>query len=169
MTRISVMIEKIKKLKSETGRQLVILETGCIRNISEQYIEGDGHSTRHIAEFITNDIFYSVDLSTKICRQYLADLGLLSKVRLVESDSLEFLKRFRNIIDIAYLDSDNNSELIFKEYMLVLPKMNKGGFIIIDDAIPDSENVVKCHKVLPDIIEKGFNHEIINNQLFIYL
>lgn len=168
MTRIDELLKRIELIQQQ--RRVLIVETGTIRNVD--YQESDGHSTRFIAEMMRKeDLFISIDLYTEVCEKYLRKLGLRDRAIIVQSDSVKYLKylcEVENIeIDVAYLDSENDASLIFDEFQVVWNKITKGGFVAIDDAYPESEQVYKCHKVLKWANENNVQYEIINNQMFI--
>ena len=134
--RIEGLINAIKE-RQEAKPFIFVVETGTIRNIN--YQEGDGHSTRFIAEMMRfPDTFISIDLNIKVCENYLKSLKLSDKVRLIQDDSRRILPLLDNI-DVAYLDSENDCELIYQEFGIVMQKMNPGGWIIIDDCHPDRD------------------------------
>ena len=55
-------------------------------------------------------------------------------MKIHHSDSLEFIRNTRHRYDLAFLDSANDSEHIFNEFMSVISKMQDDGTILIDDA-----------------------------------
>lgn len=170
MTRASVVVDYIKELEENLQRDLVIVETGTIRNTDEIYKEGDGWSTYYICRYLKesnyNHKFYSIDLDVSISRKFLTEQGLVEYVNLLAEHSVTALSSFRHI-DLAYLDSANNAELILMEFKRVENSLSKSGVVIVDDVIMDSELIVKGHKVVPYATEKGFTVEIKNRQAII--
>jgi predicted O-methyltransferase YrrM len=165
---LTVLNELYKK--KERDRVLQIVETGTLRNISEEYAIGDGHSTLYIAEWVKDcpdTHFVSIDLDVRVCNQYLEALGLRDYVELVESDSLTYLANLTGEIDLFYLDSMNDADHIFKEYQLARTKLKAGGVIIIDDVVPYSPVIKKGHKVLPYLQKHGIKHHFISDQQII--
>jgi hypothetical protein len=130
---------------------LVIVETGTIRNAASRYMLGDGYSTEIIARYLKasqyKHEFYSVDLNTYTAQQYLKNRNLLVQVNLVQSDSVAFLQNFGKTINLAYLDSDNDATLALQEFQAIEGKMR--GVVIMDDCDMDSHELVKGHLVIP--------------------
>lgn len=128
-------------------KDMLVVETGTIRNTKPEYADGDGWSTLHLAEWGLGDIF-SIDLDVSICREFLTERGLIDRVHLMQGSSLDNLIHFSDI-DLAYLDSANDAELILAEFKLVETRMAKGGIVVIDDVLMDDREVVKGHLVVP--------------------
>lgn len=108
----------------------VCLETGTIRSYDEKH-----ESTRIIGECcksllsIDNEI-KSIKISKDICSN-------LSTVTWVHGDSLECMSELRGReYDFILLDSVNDPEHIYEEYLLALKLIKIGGVIMIDDYIP---------------------------------
>lgn len=171
MSRAINLVTLLRRLEFEFQRSLKIIETGTIRALGLQYEEGDGHSTRYIAEFINRSIyaheFYSVDLDISTAKKYLSQLGLLKYVGLVQSDSIVFLTKQQDV-DFVYLDSANDPDHILAEFLTIKDSVNLGGIVVIDDCIPVSHEVLKCHKVLPWLQEHNQKYEIIGRHLVVY-
>ncbi len=139
-SRASNIIRLLEQYQKKHG-DFTLVETGSIRNTSVRYQKDDGHSTKHICEFVKRNpgcTFYSVDLETGTCDAYLKTKGLREYVHLVQGNSLDVLPTLD--FDIAYLDSDNDSELILKEFMIA---KNKARLIIVDDVDPTDASLKK--------------------------
>lgn len=149
MHRIELLLNTLEELQESRG-DLVIVEIGTIRNVTSAYEEGDGHSTRLIAEFIRdsgrNHSFTSIDLETNVARGYLERLHLSQYVTLVEGNSLDVLPTI-NQADVVYLDGANDAEAVLKEFKIVenIPHV----VVVVDDVDMDSAEVVKGHEVVP--------------------
>ena len=118
--RASKLVGLLNEYKEKYGK-FKIVETGTIRNASSRYKKDDGHSTKYICEFIQKNpdcTFCSIDLQTNVCNTYLKEKNLRQYVNLIQGNSLDVLPTLT--FDIAYLDSDNDSELIFKEFTIAL-------------------------------------------------
>lgn len=167
-TKAELLITSLGEVSERFGRPLTIVETGTIRNAGEQYAAGDGHSTRHIAEWIRDNspdsMFSSIDLNTTVARQYLRDMKLSGYVSLISGDSLLHLKRF-DTIDFCYLDSENDAELTFNEFMIVWDKVPGGGCIIVDDCNLRSTELLKGDKLIPYLAENNIPFEQVGNQI----
>lgn len=163
-------------LMSEMKDPLVIVETGTIRNHLETYGDGDGHSTLRFAQYVNNfgGEFYSVDIdpiavvvSTMVCtRDY---PSAMDKVKIIESDSVAFLKSFDKPIDVLYLDSANDAELILNEAKAALSHLHSESCILIDDCFNKNYHVEKGSLVIPFLEENGWIMEASEYQaLFVH-
>lgn len=165
-----ILLAELAALRARRGTDaLHIVETGTIRNVGEQYRINDGWSTltfaQHVAEH--GGRLVAIDLDTSAAEQVLTGAGLLtSRVNLVQRDSRDELRgmaQHPDIItfDVAFLDSDNDPELIFDEFRLVGPMMTSPGLIMVDDVDMDSTGVVKGHKLVPHLDEAGIPYRIV--------
>ena len=166
------IISELNKVCQRIKKPLTIVETGTIRNSTEAYEPTDGHSTKYISEWIRDNEpltdFYSIDLDTSACLKYMVELGLIQHVELIQSDSRAALVQLINI-DFAYLDSGNDAELIMQEFLIVWPKLTRGGCIVIDDCNTDRADLLKGDLLIPYVIENDLRFNIFNtNQMVIY-
>ncbi|MBO58423.1 MAG: hypothetical protein CMA77_05460 [Euryarchaeota archaeon] len=164
-------------LMSEMQSPLTIVETGTIRNHLEKYAFGDGHSTLQFTKYVSDfgGEFYSVDIdpiavvvSTMVCtREY---PSAMDKVNIIESDSVAFLKSFDKPIDVLYLDSANDAELILNEAKAALGHLHSESCILIDDCFNENHyHVEKGSLVIPFLEENGWVMEANEYQaLFIH-
>lgn len=113
------------------GPPLVALETGTIRSYEEKH-----ESTRHISralgrggKLISIDINpESIRISRNICKN-------AENVEWVLSDSLAYLRgHCPETLHFVLLDSVNDPETIFSEFVLIAPHMAPNGIVIVDDA-----------------------------------
>jgi len=114
--------------RGNPGRELLIAETGTIRRTDDRGRRGDGHSTEYIARWVKQDgnaQFYSIDIDTEVCFEYMVEKGLSDHVELVEDDSLVALSAMFRMaansllkFDFVYLDSANNPNLTLSEFKL---------------------------------------------------
>jgi hypothetical protein len=159
-------IDKILNLYFEKYGNFTIAETGTIRNTSFLYKIGDGHSTKTITRFIKKNPgckFYSIDLNTSVCDTYLSKKGLRKYVELIEGNSLDVLPTLD--FDVAYLDSDNDAELIFKEFMIA---KEKAKLIIIDDVDPENPELQKGVNVMKYLDENNLEYDLLPRQLMFW-
>ena len=148
---------------------LTIVETGTIRH--RDYGYGlDGHSTLLWAWYVTEHggRLFSIDNDPKaveVCREILTekgyDVGADSCISIIESDSVEWLRlaseKFPEPIDLLYLDSANDADLILAEAQAIEPHLGPGTIILIDDVNEDTHpEVQKGSKVLPYLKEQGW-------------
>lgn len=154
--------ETIIRVLNES-RPRYIVETGTIRNI--EYEIGDGHSTRYIAEWVRDNggVFTSIDLDIEVSLIYLDENGLMPFVNLWQGNSLDLLPKIKKI-DFAYLDSDNDADLILNEFLIVWPKCK---VVMVDDCSMESEELMKGKKLIPYLIENNIKFETVGYQLII--
>ena len=130
------------------NRPLLIIETGTIRNATEDGRIGDGWSTVWFAERACRagqsvGSIVSIDLDTSVARHVLTQRRLLEQVTLVELHSIAALARIATqrgalSTDVFLLDSDNDPQLILHEFLIARELVKPGGLILIDDvAFPD--------------------------------
>jgi len=127
------------------SKDIVVIETGTIRNHHEtsrstikmaEYLKGIGN-------LISVDLNQShINISKEVCKGY-------DNIEWVQSDSLIFLKAFKGEVDLCYLDSVNDKDHIYNEFVLSLPILKDGGVIIIDDY----HRGQKCNKVV-DVLKR---------------
>ena len=161
-SRMTIIPKYLDELKLRFDCPLTIIETGTIRNTAPQYHDGDGHSTLYIAAWVklNGGNFYSIDLYTGTCEEYLSMVGLDSHVKFRQQDSITAINDIKAPIHFALLDSANVAQLTLDEFKAIESKLIPGSTVIIDDVIMDSKDVVKGHKVVPYIKEKGYPYVI---------
>lgn len=169
-SRANLILQYLEKLRYEFG-PLVIVETGTIRNTAPEYITGDGHSTHIIAKNIQvpPDTFYSIDLDIAVAERYLQSLNLSDKVNLIKSDSVQYLHSFNKPIHLAYLDSANDPVVVLNEFKAVESKIVKRGYVIIDDCVPGSLELLKGNQAIPYAKSKGYKINLTDRQGVIQL
>lgn len=145
------------------------LETGTIRSYYEKH-----ESTRWLGESIKGGKIISIDIEPKsieiskdICKN-------LNNIEWILGDSLEVMSRFdESSFDFILLDSVNDSNHIYKEFIIALKLIKKGGTIMIDDFgvnydgnIPDSSQpeAVKGVKVFQVLKDNGLLSNISLNR-----
>jgi len=155
---------------------LTIVETGTIRLYGAGGLVGDGHSTLRFADYCSKfgGTVYSIDndpeavvlSSWMVGRQYPE-----ADVKVIESDSVAFLESFEEPIDILYLDSDNDADLILNEAKAALPHLHPESIILIDDCfeVGLEEEPLKGKLVIPFLEENGWIMEVKEYQaLFVH-
>jgi ADP-heptose:LPS heptosyltransferase/glycosyltransferase involved in cell wall biosynthesis/predicted O-methyltransferase YrrM/sulfatase maturation enzyme AslB (radical SAM superfamily) len=111
--------------------QVLALETGTIRSYWEKH-----ESTLHLSKTLgRRGKLISVDMSPESIKISKDICNNASNVEWVLSDSLTYLsslggKRFHFVL----LDSANDKEIIFQEFLRVVPLMQEDGILVIDDA-----------------------------------
>jgi len=154
-----------------------IVETGTIRGHLDDFKFGDGHSTLRFAEYISRfgGELYSVDIdpmavmiSKTLCTK---EFPLIAdEVHIIESDSVAFLEAFDEPIDVLYLDSANDAELILNEAKAGIRNLHEESIILIDDCFNENKyHVEKGSLVIPFLEENGWIMEASEYQaLFIH-
>lgn len=154
MTHLSkLLVTELDAFRERTGRKaLAILETGSIRGTEEQYHQNDGWSTLTFAEYVRDNggSLTSIDLDTAAADEVLTRHGLRDLVELIEGDSVETINAFSSYkLDVVLLDSDNDADLIMREFTAVRRLTNTPALYLVDDVEPGSTGVVKGHRILP--------------------
>jgi predicted O-methyltransferase YrrM len=147
---------------------LHILETGTLRSDNEPGRIGDGWSTIWFAERARDrgGVFRSVDLDVKAARAALSRRALQDYVQLMEGHSIECLGRLlkeSTYLDVILLDSENDGQLIFHEFLLARQLLREGGLLLIDDVqIPGTPltGALKGSVVLPFLMERRIRYRL---------
>lgn len=165
------IITALDSTLNRLNRSLTIIETGTIRNIEEEYKEGDGHSTEAICRWLEQGYdfheFASIDTDTATADFYLNKLGLLKYVDLLQGLSTDLLPTFKTI-DFAYLDSENDAKNTMDEFVIVWPAVPKGGCVMVDDCNEESEELHKGDILLPYLRDNNIPFEHLpTNQIVI--
>jgi predicted O-methyltransferase YrrM len=125
---------------------MTIVETGTIRSTEPVYADDDGWSTVCFAEWVRDHagVVVSIDLDVSAARKVLAEKDLLlsgtgvttGSVQLLDGTSehwLGELTRPDGEIHVAFLDSDNDPDLILREFEIVRKRMPAGAVLMVDD------------------------------------
>lgn len=163
-----LLAEELAGLRARLGRDtLRICETGSIRGDSVAYAEGDGWSTVLFAEEVRahGGSVVSIDLDVSVAVQVLAARDLDRYVTLVEGHSLDVLDQMLfsdpvELVDVLFLDSDNDADLILREFLIGRRLLRAGGLLLVDDVDMDSDGVVKGHQLVPWLDEHGVGYRI---------
>ena len=160
-------LKVIEILCKEYKSPITIVETGCIRNITEESKIGDGWSTVNWEYYCkkTNSKVFVVDINSQHIAQSKSIIPESTFVEYIESDSVEYLKRFSGKIDLLYLDSYDycgDMENIIKchnhslnEVKASFNKLNEKCFILIDDIFNEQWDG-KGKLSIPYLLDKGF-------------
>lgn len=159
---------------------ITIVETGCIRNTTEESRFGDGWSTLNWEWFAkqTDSSVYVVDIDESHLEKAKEVVPESEYVTYKQQDSIEFLKNFHRKIDFLFLDSydycgDEENVRKCHEHQLnevkaVWDKLNDRCLILIDDVFNEQWNG-KGKLSIPYLLENGFKvlHFIDNQVLLI--
>lgn len=172
---LSDLLEReLLALAGRVDHPLTIIETGSIRSAEEQYRLNDGWSTLTFAEWVRHKggRVMSVDLDTAAAHTVLTRAGLRDHVDLHQGDSLDFLADlicggdiFADLtdpprVDLLFLDTDNDADLILKEYLLGRQLLTDTGVVIVDDVDLASPHVHKGDDLVPFLDAQGVRYRI---------
>ena len=154
------------ELMAESSKPTIV-ETGTIRNHLDTYKYGDGHSTLRFAEFVSRfgGELYSVDIDPMAVVVSKALVGKefpdsMESIHIIESDSVAFLESFEKPIDVLYLDSANDANLILNEAKAALGCLHEDSIILIDDCFceirKETHGIQKGDLVIPFLEENGW-------------
>lgn len=137
---------KVLEILEETYKDpITIVETGCIRNVTEESKFGDGWSTLNWEYYAknTNSKVYVVDIDTNHLNQSKKIVPPSEFVEYFQDDSVNFLKNFDKKIDLLFVDSYDycgDEENIKKchnhslnEIIAAWDKLNDKCFVLVDD------------------------------------
>lgn len=160
------VVSSTRELLRRFPEPIQVVETGTIRTYSERH-----ESTRHIGEALgdrgtllsIDSSHEAIEVSRDICRH-------LRNVEWVESNSIAYLSgRHGRRFHLAFLDSANDKDVIFEEFMLVMPCMVEEGIVMVDDAgitstvkrIDRSRASEKGHRVWQFLESCGASYEVL--------
>ncbi|CAG9320259.1 unnamed protein product [Blepharisma stoltei] len=169
--RYPTLTEVLKLMVDRNSYTLI--EAGTARE-GEGSCAGDGCSTPIFAHFsyLTGRNFISVDISEKNCeksRQAIRPYADNSKV--IKSDSIAFLKEFRDPIDFLYLDSVDydfknpkvSQEHSLKEIKAAYGKLHEHSIILLDDCTLPGGG--KCKLAAEFLLKNGWEKLIDSYQM----
>jgi len=143
--RNASFIEVIKILEKTYSEPITIVETGCIRNTTEESKFGDGWSTLNWEYYAknTNSKVYVVDIDENHLRRSKEVVPESEYVIYTKDDSVNYLQHFDKKINLLFLDSYDycgDEENIRKchehslnEIKAAWDKLNDKCFVLIDD------------------------------------
>jgi hypothetical protein len=121
--------------------EIIMVETGRIRN--PNWKNSDGDSTNFFSKNVLISKIYSIDndsenfsgfgTSEDYCKNTLSK-EQLDKVIFMNGNSTDLILELpENQIDLVFLDSANDSELIYNEFISILSKLKDSALVIVDD------------------------------------
>lgn len=164
---------------TKLGTNLVMVETGCIRNTTEESKFGDGWSTlnwEYVAKE-TDSVVYVVDIDENHLSKSKQIVPESKYVVYTKQDSVEFLKNFDKKIDFLFLDSYDycgDEENVrrchvhqLNEVKAAMDKLNDKCLVLIDDVF-DVKWSGKGKLSIPYLLENGFNVlHLLDNQVLL--
>lgn len=160
-------IKVIDILEQTYGHPIIIVETGCIRNNTEESKFGDGWSTLNWEYYAkkTNSTVYVVDIDENHLKKSKEVVPPSDYVHYTKDDSVNYLINFDKKIDLLFLDSYDycgDAENIRKchehsvnEIKAAWDKLNTNCFVLIDD-IFNNEWDGKGKLSVPFLLNNGF-------------
>ena len=160
---------KVIEILEETYKEpIIIVETGCIRNVTEESKFGDGWSTLNWEYYAkkTNSKVFVVDINENHINQSKKIVPQSELIEYYLDDSVNYLKKFSKKIDLLFVDSYDycgDEENIRKchehslnEIKAAWDKLNEHCFILLDDVFSNTWDG-KGKLSIPYLLENGFN------------
>lgn len=160
-------IKVIEILEQVYNQPITIVETGCIRNTTEESKFGDGWSTLNWEYYakLNNSKVYVVDIDENHLKKSKEVVPESEWVHYTKDDSVNYLKHFDKKIDLLFLDSYDycgDEENIRKchqhslnELIAAWDKLNDQCYILIDDVFNNQWDG-KGKLSIPYLLENGF-------------
>jgi caffeoyl-CoA O-methyltransferase len=89
-----------------------------------------------------NGLLYTLEINDereKIIREFVKKAGAESKINLIMGDAVESIRNISEVFDLVFIDADKPNYLNY--YKAILPKVKKGGFVIVDNVLWDGKVV----------------------------
>ena len=159
---------KVLEILNETyNHPIIIVETGCIRNTTEESKFGDGWSTLNWEYYAkqTNSKVYVVDIDENHINQSKKIVPYSEYVEYTKDDSIHYLIGFDKKIDLLFIDSfdycgdEENIKAChnhsLNEIKAAWNKLQENCFVLIDDVFND-QWAGKGELSIPYLLENGF-------------
>lgn len=168
MTTIGDIIhEELPAFMKRTGKEtLRVLEVGVLRNLDQDHLEGDGHSTLAFTRLLRDhpgSTYVGIDLKPQEAQKAVDSEGLGGFCKFHAGDSVATMEKLKNKgekFDVIYLDADNDGAATFREYLLALDLIKHPGLIMGDDMNTDHREVRKGRVLIPFLREDGAKFKI---------
>lgn len=166
--RNNSFLKVIDILEKTYKEPIIIVETGCIRNVTEESKFGDGWSTLNWEYYAkkTNSKVYVVDINEGHLKQSKIIVQPSEYVEYFKDDSVHFLQNFDKKIDLLFVDSYDycgDEENIRKchnhslnEIIAAWDKLKEHCFILIDDVFSNITWDGKGKLSIPYLLKNGF-------------
>lgn len=132
-----VLPDLVEQVISSSNHPVIILETGCTRNLNE-----GTDSTLLISSTLKDrGKFYTFELDPEhieTCKQLCGKNN--QYITYVQGDSVSNLRKSVESgelakIDLAFLDSVNDGDHIWKEFEAIVDHIVPGGYLVVDDVL----------------------------------
>jgi predicted O-methyltransferase YrrM len=159
-----VLREELAAFRVRSGRSaLRILEVGCARSVSEDYLVGDGWSTLTLAGEVREHggSLTGIDLDTGPAAELLA--GHQLDAVLLQGPSLDVLPGLvgeGRVFDVIFLDSGNDADLVLEEFFLAVRLSARPGLLMADDMDQHDPEVVKGLKLIPHLEAEKYRYRM---------
>lgn len=166
--RNNSFLKVIEILEEIYNEPITIVETGCIRNVTEESKFGDGWSTLNWDYYAkkTNSKVYVVDINEGHLNQSKKIVPPSEFVEYNQDDSVHYLETFDKKIDLLFVDSydycgdDENIKKChnhsLNEIIAAWDKLNEHCFVLLDDVFSDVSWDGKGKLSIPYLLENGF-------------
>lgn len=160
-------LKVIEILENTYSEPINIVETGCIRNLTDEHKFGDGWSTLNWEYYAkkTGSKVYVVDINEAHLNESKKLVPESEFVTYTQDDSVHYLQQFDKKIDLLFLDSFDyagDEENIrachnhsLNEAKAAWDKLNEHCFILIDDVF-DDKWAGKGELTIPYLLNNGF-------------
>jgi predicted O-methyltransferase YrrM len=157
-----IIVEELCAFMKRSGKEtLRVLEVGVLRNLDQDHLEGDGHSTLAFVRLLRNhpgSEYTGIDLDPREARKAVDSEGLGGFCRFYAGDSLLTMKELLSDgeeFDVVYLDCDNSGSATMREYLLAEDLLARPGLIMGDDMNTNHREVRKGRVLIPYLREEG--------------
>lgn len=162
-----IIHEELPSFLERTGkRALRVLEVGVLRNIDDEHLVGDGHSTMAFVRMLSRipgSQYFGIDLDVTEAQRAVDSEGLGDVCTFLQGDSVEMMLSLAcagEKFDVIYLDADNSGSATMREYMIAVDLISKPGLIMGDDMNVDHPEVRKGRVLIPYLKEEGIPFRI---------
>lgn len=168
MTTIGdIIYEELPAFMERSGKKsLRVLEVGVLRNLDQEHLAGDGHSTLAFARLLARhqgSEYVGIDLEPQEARAAVDSEGLGGLCTFYTGDSVETMSSLAiagEKFDVVYLDADNSGSATMREYLLALDLVTRPGLIMGDDMNTDHPEVRKGRVLIPFLCEEGVSFKL---------
>ncbi len=147
---------RILSMLSHMIRPAAILEIGTYTGYSAiclaEGLQGKGTIT-------TIDINEELE---DMARRYFAEAGLTDSINYLIGDAMEVIPALNAGFDLVFIDADKRNYLAY--YQLVLPKVNVGGFIFVDNVLWSGKVADAAAMDKDTTAIKHFNDEVLADE-----